>query len=131
MPDLYSPASPLPRNRGVFCNRTLNFRSLRAIGYDMDYTLVDYRMEAFELQVFEFARERLLAEGWAVESLVFDPGMVARGLVIDTEQGNVVRPTASGWCAGPCTALSRWTSPASGRSTPGPWWISRSRAGCS
>ncbi len=96
MPDLYSPASPLPRNRGVFCNRTLNFRSLRAIGYDMDYTLVDYRMEAFELQVFEFARERLLAEGWAVESLVFDPGMVARGLVIDTEQGNVVKANRFG-----------------------------------
>jgi HAD superfamily 5'-nucleotidase-like hydrolase len=90
------PANPLPRNRGVFCNRTLNFRSLRAIGYDMDYTLVDYRMEIFERQVFDFALERFLAEGWDVQSLAFDAGMVARGLVIDTELGNVVKANRFG-----------------------------------
>jgi HAD superfamily 5'-nucleotidase-like hydrolase len=95
MPPAY-PANNLPRSRGVFCNRTLNFRSLRAIGYDMDYTLVDYRVDVFERQVFEFARERFLAEGWAVEGLEFDPGMVARGLVIDTELGNVVKANRFG-----------------------------------
>jgi HAD superfamily 5'-nucleotidase-like hydrolase len=95
MPDAY-PSNSLPRSRGVFCNRTLNFRSLRAIGYDMDYTLVDYRVDVFERQVFEFARERFLAEGWAVAGLVFDPGMVARGLVIDTELGNVVKANRFG-----------------------------------
>jgi HAD superfamily 5'-nucleotidase-like hydrolase len=80
----------------VFCNRTLNFRSLKAIGYDMDYTLVEYRVEEFERQVFEFARERFLAQGWPVAELVFDPGMVARGLVIDTELGNVVKANRFG-----------------------------------
>ena len=95
MPPVF-PAHPLPRNRGVFCNRTLNFRSLRAIGYDMDYTLVDYRVEAFERQVFDFALERFRAEGWPVELLVFDPGMVARGLIIDTELGNVVKANRFG-----------------------------------
>jgi len=88
--------SPVPRGRGVFCNRTLNFRSLKAIGYDMDYTLVEYRVEAFERQVFEFARERFLAEGWPVEDLTFDAAMVARGLVIDTELGNVVKANRFG-----------------------------------
>jgi HAD superfamily 5'-nucleotidase-like hydrolase len=62
----------------------------------MDYTLVDYRVDVFERQVFEFARERFLAQGWAVESLVFDPEMVARGLVIDTELGNVVKANRFG-----------------------------------
>jgi 5'-nucleotidase len=90
------PSNTLLRSRGVFCNRTLNFRSLRAIGYDMDYTLVDYRVDVFERQVFEFARERFLAEGWPVGELVFDPGMVARGLVIDTELGNVVKANRFG-----------------------------------
>ena len=85
-----------PRNRGVFCNRTLNFRSLRAIGYDMDYTLVDYRVEAFERQVYEYARERFLQQGWPVEELAFDAEMVARGLVIDTEMGNVVKANRFG-----------------------------------
>jgi HAD superfamily 5'-nucleotidase-like hydrolase len=86
----------IPRSRGVFCNRTLNFRSLKAIGYDMDYTLVDYRVEAFERQVFDYARERFLAQGWPVEGLAFDAEMVARGLVIDTELGNVVKANRFG-----------------------------------
>jgi len=91
-----TPIPAQPRSRGVFCNRTLNFRSLHAIGYDMDYTLVNYRVDVFERQVFEFARERFLEQGWPVQSLVFDPGMVARGLVIDTELGNIVKANRFG-----------------------------------
>jgi hypothetical protein len=34
------PFGPVPAHRAVFCSRTLNFRSIRCIGYDMDYTLV-------------------------------------------------------------------------------------------
>jgi len=54
-------SNPLPKARGVFCNRTLNFRALRAIGYDMDYTLVDYRAEAFERRVYDMAKEAWLS----------------------------------------------------------------------
>ena len=86
----------VPRGRGVFCNRTLNFRSLRAIGYDMDYTLVDYHVETFERRVYDMAKESLLLEGWPVEHLTFDQGMVARGLVIDTELGNLVKANRFG-----------------------------------
>ena len=96
-PDGPPPAPAFPRGRGVFCNRTLNFRSLRAIGYDMDYTLVDYRGAEFERRVYAFARKRFLADGWPVEALQFDPGMVARGLVIDTELGNVVKANRFGF----------------------------------
>ncbi|BDU73295.1 HAD-IG family 5'-nucleotidase [Mesoterricola silvestris] len=94
-----SDADPLvipPRGRGVFCNRTLNFRSLHAIGYDMDYTLVNYRVDIFERQVYGFARERFLEQGWPVQGLVFDQGMVARGLVIDTQTGNIVKANRFG-----------------------------------
>ncbi|GLH73886.1 haloacid dehalogenase [Geothrix limicola] len=91
-PDL----SDIPRGRGIFCNRTLNMRSVRAIGYDMDYTLVDYRVDAFERMVYAQARERLLSEGWPMEGLDFDPGMVTRGLVIDTELGNLVKANRFG-----------------------------------
>lgn len=85
-----APSDP-PRGRGIFCNRTLNLRSVRAIGYDMDYTLVDYRAEVFERMVYAQARDRLASEGWPVGSLAFDPAMVARGLVVDTERGNLVK----------------------------------------
>lgn len=86
-----------PHARSVFCNRTLNFRSLRAIGYDMDYTLVDYRVVDFERRVFDFARDRFRDKGWPVDGLVFDPDMVARGLVIDTELGHVVKANRFGF----------------------------------
>ena len=92
-----APDSRLPRGRGVFCNRTLNFRALRAIGYDMDYTLVDYRADAFERRVYEMALESFLADGWPVTGLEFDAEMVARGLVIDTERGNLVKANRFGF----------------------------------
>jgi HAD superfamily 5'-nucleotidase-like hydrolase len=90
-------AAPPPPGRGVFCNRTLNLRSVRAIGYDMDYTLVDYRVDAFEQMVYAQARERLGSEGWPVEGMLFDPEMVTRGLVIDTELGNLVKANRFGF----------------------------------
>jgi 5'-nucleotidase len=93
VPDLFQPP---PRSRSVFCNRTFNFRSVHAIGYDMDYTLVNYRVDVFERQVFEYARERFLDLGWPVADLVFDPGMVTRGLVIDTQLGNIVKANRFG-----------------------------------
>lgn len=83
--------------QGLFCNRTLNLRAIRAIGYDMDYTLVEYQVAAFERRVFEYARERFLSMGWPVDELRFDPSMVARGLVIDTELGNVVKANRFGF----------------------------------
>jgi HAD superfamily 5'-nucleotidase-like hydrolase len=88
--------SEAPRGRGIFCNRTLNLRSLRAIGYDMDYTLVDYRVDAFERMVYAQARERLTSEGWPMDGLDFDAQMVTRGLVIDTELGNLVKANRFG-----------------------------------
>jgi 5'-nucleotidase len=90
-------ASPVPRSRSVFCNRTLNFRSLKAIGYDMDYTLVDYHAEAFEARVYELARESFLQAGWPVEDLRFDSKMVARGLIIDLHTGNLVKANRFGF----------------------------------
>ncbi len=87
----------VPPGRGVFCNRTLNLRSVRAIGYDMDYTLVDYRVDAFERMVYAQARERLASESWPVHGLEFDGRMVTRGLVIDTELGNLVKANRFGF----------------------------------
>ncbi len=89
--------SEVPHGRGIFCNRTLNMRSVRAIGYDMDYTLVDYRVDAFEHMVYAQARARLASEGWRMEGLAFDGSMVTRGLVIDTELGNLVKANRFGF----------------------------------
>src|SRR5690242_2178882 len=97
MAELDEILAPVPRERGVFCNRTLNLRSIRAIGYDMDYTLVHYVTEAWEHAAYEHLRRRLFARGWPVEALSFDPAFVIRGLVIDVELGNVVKPNRFGY----------------------------------
>ncbi len=55
--------------RGIFVNRTLNLRSIRAIGYDMDYTLIHYRVDEWERRAYEHARRLLAERGWPVADL--------------------------------------------------------------
>ena len=86
-----------PRARGVFCNRTLNLRSVRAIGYDMDYTLIHYRVEAWERRAYEYLRQKLKDRGWPVADLQFDPAEMIRGLIVDTVLGNVVKANRFGY----------------------------------
>jgi 5'-nucleotidase len=82
---------------GVFANRTLNLRSVRAIGYDMDYTLIHYRTEEWESAAFEHARKLLALRGWPVQDCVFDPDDYIQGLVIDLDLGNLVKATRFGY----------------------------------
>jgi HAD superfamily 5'-nucleotidase-like hydrolase len=86
-----------PRTRGIFCNRTLNLRAIRAIGYDMDYTLVHYRVDEWERRAYEYLRQKFTDLGWPVGSLAFDPTFIVRGLIIDTELGNVVKANRFGY----------------------------------
>jgi 5'-nucleotidase len=86
-----------PPERGIFCNRTLNMRAIKAIGYDMDYTLVHYQVEAWERRAYEHIRERLMAMGWPVGHLTFDPVLAIRGLIIDTEKGNLLKANRFGF----------------------------------
>jgi HAD superfamily 5'-nucleotidase-like hydrolase len=86
-----------PHARGIFCNRTLNLRAIRAVGYDMDYTLVHYRVEDWERRAYEHLKARLVSLGFPVEGHQFDPQMVIRGLVVDTERGNLVKANRFGF----------------------------------
>lgn len=90
-------AGPPPVERQVFCNRTLNLRAMRAIGYDMDYTLVHYHVEAWERASFDHLRRKLGERGWPVEDLAFDPGAFQVGLVIDRQLGNIVKANQFGY----------------------------------
>ena len=91
------PLKPLAPERGLFCNRTLNMRAIRAIGYDMDYTLVHYDIEAWESRAYEHLKQRLVAVGLPVGHLQFSPEGIIRGLVIDRELGNVVKANRFGY----------------------------------
>ncbi|KAJ8539766.1 hypothetical protein K7X08_014018 [Anisodus acutangulus] len=93
---------PVPYNarhspRGIFCSRTLNLRSISAIGYDMDYTLMHYNVMAWEGRAYDYCMENLRNVGFPVDGLAFDPALVIRGLVIDKEKGNLVKADRFGY----------------------------------
>ena len=88
---------PVPFQRNIFTNRTLNLRNIQAIGYDMDYTLIHYDVERWQKAMYEYLKRKLLALGWSVENLEHVPERIIRGLVIDKKLGNVVKPNRFGY----------------------------------
>lgn len=86
-----------PPGRDIFTNRTLNLRSIQAVGYDMDYTLVHYKVEAWERRAYEHLQKRLASAGFPVQDLQFDQTFVIRGLILDLELGNVVKANRFGY----------------------------------
>jgi HAD superfamily 5'-nucleotidase-like hydrolase len=91
------PSARPTRARGIFCSRTLNLRAIRAIGYDMDYTLIHYQVEEWERRAYEHLRRKFADLGWPVADLEFDAELIVRGLVIDTELGNVIKANRFGY----------------------------------
>jgi 5'-nucleotidase len=90
------PSFDIPPERHIWPNRTLNLRGMRAIGYDMDYTLVPYCTDEWERAAFEHAVRLLTDRGWPVDGLRFDADAVTQGLVFDLELGNLVKATRFG-----------------------------------
>jgi hypothetical protein len=45
----------------VFCNREVNMQQIRAVGFDMDYTLAQYNL-AFELLAYDGAKKKLVED---------------------------------------------------------------------
>ena len=44
----------------IFCNRSLNMRNIVAVGFDMDYTLAQYKPETFESLAYEGTIKKLV-----------------------------------------------------------------------
>ncbi|MBL8722830.1 MAG: HAD-IG family 5'-nucleotidase [Planctomycetes bacterium] len=86
-----------PPHRAVFCNRTLNMRSIQAVGFDMDYTLVHYDVHAWEARAFAHVQQRLQQRGLPADALRFQPEQFARGLIVDKQLGNLVKANRFGY----------------------------------
>ncbi|HEX4352182.1 MAG TPA: HAD-IG family 5'-nucleotidase, partial [Polyangiales bacterium] len=86
-----------PLARRVFANRTINMRAIKAIGCDMDYTLIHYRHELWESRAYEHVLKRMAENGWPVHGLHFDPEFATRGLILDLELGNIVKASRFGY----------------------------------
>ena len=77
----------------IFCNRSLNMSSIKAIGFDMDYTLAIYKHETFEKLAYDETLKKLVKIGYPKDILKwqFDHKYMLRGLVIDKKLGNILK----------------------------------------
>lgn len=77
----------------IYVNRSLNFASVRAIGFDMDHTLAVYNHINFEELAFKCTLQKFVDNGYPEELalLKFDPSWVVRGLLVDRERGNILK----------------------------------------
>ncbi len=83
----------------VYVNRVLNLKKIKAIGFDMDYTLVRYQTEAFERLAHEKSLEKLVTfKNYPPEilELPFDYNRVIQGLVIDKKMGFLLKVSRFG-----------------------------------
>jgi HAD superfamily 5'-nucleotidase-like hydrolase len=84
-------------DREIYCNRTLNLRTIHAIGYDMDYTLIHYNTDAWEERAYEYVKAKLADLGWPVAGLSYQSDLIIRGLVLDIERGNIIMANRFGY----------------------------------
>lgn len=78
----------------IYVNRILNMKKIKAIGMDMDYTLIRYKTKAFESLAHKEALKKLVEIKKypdQINDLVFDYDMIIQGLVIDRPRGNIIQ----------------------------------------
>jgi len=84
----------LPHARKLFPLRNIHFRDIKALGFDMDYTLSHYRSPEIEELAYQSSVQLLVAERGYPQWLLgthFDPGFAIRGLVLDGVRGNLLK----------------------------------------
>lgn len=78
----------------VFVNRTLNMRTIKAIGFDMDHTLINYKAKKFEEETYLSILKNLVTNKNYPKSILklkFNHNKIIRGLVIDKKTGMFVK----------------------------------------
>ncbi len=95
-PEFESPtgsAFPPPAGRRVYCNRNLRLDLVKAVGFDMDYTLAIYRQAEMDRLSIEATVRKLVERGYPEELLTmkYRTDFPVRGLLIDRKLGNVLK----------------------------------------
>lgn len=83
----------LKKTQRIFVNRSLNMGNIRALGFDMDHTLVSYNRVTFEELAFAETVKKFIQVGYPEElsQLKFKPNFVIRGLLVDIDRGNLLK----------------------------------------
>lgn len=87
-------SSSVDMKKQIFSNRSLNMKSIVAVGFDMDYTLAQYKSETFETMAYHGTIKKLVFDlGYPQELLEwkFDWQYMVRGLVLDKRRGNILK----------------------------------------
>jgi HAD superfamily 5'-nucleotidase-like hydrolase len=68
-------------------------RNIKAIGFDMDYTLALYKPEEFEVLAYSETLKKLVNAGYpeSILNWTFDTSDMIRGLAIDKHRGNIIK----------------------------------------
>uniref|UniRef100_A0A0A9WK05 Cytosolic purine 5'-nucleotidase n=1 Tax=Lygus hesperus TaxID=30085 RepID=A0A0A9WK05_LYGHE len=82
----------------IFVNRSLHLEHIKFYGFDMDYTLAEYKSPQYERLGFDLVKQRMVDMGYPQEILEFeyDPSFPVRGLWFDTLYGNLLKVDAYG-----------------------------------
>ena len=78
----------------IYLNRVLNMKKIKAIGFDMDYTLVRYKTENFEKFTYHSMINKLIEMKKYPQEIInfeFNYDRVIQGLVIDKRRGNILK----------------------------------------
>lgn len=77
----------------IFVNRSLHLDKIKFFGFDMDYTLAQYKSPEYEAVQFNMLVDQLLKIGYPNElkQFQYDPSFAIRGLWFDTLYGNLLK----------------------------------------
>ncbi|XP_065216495.1 cytosolic purine 5'-nucleotidase isoform X2 [Planococcus citri] len=82
----------------IFVNRSLHLENIKFYGFDMDYTLAEYKSPQYEKLAFNLLKKRLVTLGYPQEitNFEYDPSFPIRGLWFDSLYGNLLKVDAYG-----------------------------------
>ncbi|XP_013392914.1 cytosolic purine 5'-nucleotidase isoform X2 [Lingula anatina] len=77
----------------VFVNRSLHLEKIKFYGFDMDYTLADYKSPQYESMAFNLVVQRLVDIGYPseIKEFQYQPTFPVRGLWFDKLYGNLLK----------------------------------------
>ncbi|OGQ18696.1 MAG: hypothetical protein A2138_09510 [Deltaproteobacteria bacterium RBG_16_71_12] len=83
----------------IYTNRDLDLAHIKAVGFDMDYTLAIYQKQPMEQLQYDLTLERLIAgAGYPneIRALKYDPTFIVRGLILDKRNGHLIKMDTHG-----------------------------------
>jgi len=80
-------------DKRIFVNRSLSLEKIKFYGFDMDYTLAEYKSPQYEFLGFNLVRDRLVEIGYPPElsKLEYKAEFPVRGLWWDNQHGNLLK----------------------------------------